>query len=92
MVKFNTANLKKAVSLSPMVDFAGEVEVNDAMYNYETCSEGVVVLDILIGDAIELSDINRFTKLLQDIWPGAFIQIGIYNEKPALFIYESRSL
>lgn len=92
MVKFNTANLRKAVSLSRINDYADKIEVVDVTNGGDTYYEGVVTLNVGTEDALELRDIIQFNGLLRDVWQEAFIQIGIQDKKATLFIYETREL
>ena len=92
MVTFNTSNLKKVVSLARLDDYVGKVEVKMAKYDGNQYLEGVILLNIPTGDAMELRVLTRFNELLRNVWQSSFIQIGTRNRKPALFIYEQRGL
>jgi hypothetical protein len=89
MVVFNTANLRKVVSLSQINPYADKIEVKDATYDGDTYLEGMVSLN---GDAMMFGHLKHFEQLLKDVWPKTFIQIGACNKKPVLFVYDSMDL
>ena len=96
MQEFNTANLKKAVSLSVLtktdVDLS-KITVKNATYHGDTYPEGVIPLKAGAKHAIALKAINQLDDLLNTIWRRRIdIQIGVKNHKPVLFVYEDGGL
>ena len=92
MQHFTTANLKKAVSLSRMtktdVDLS-KITVKDATYDGDTYPEGIIPLNAGGKNAIDLKAINRLDDLLNMVWANQiFIQIGVKNHKPVLYVYQ----
>lgn len=92
MKHFNTANLKKAVSLSRLtktdVDLS-KITVKDAAYDGCTYPEGVIPLNAGTNHAIDLRAIKQLDDLLNMIWPHEIlVQVGVKNHKPVLFVYQ----
>lgn len=92
MQEFNTANLKKAVSLSSMtkidVDLS-RITVKNVTYSGDTYPEGVIPLNARTDHAVDLKMINRLDDLLNMIWPRQIlIQVGVKNRMPVLFVYQ----
>ena len=92
MQHFNTANLKKAVSLSMLtktdVDLS-KITVKDVTYSGDRYPEGVIPLKAGTDHAVNLSTIKRLDDLLNMIWPHQIlVQIGVKNRMPVLFVYQ----
>ncbi len=92
MQQFNTANLKKAVSLSSLtkvdVDLS-TIAVRNVTYSGDTYPEGIIRLNARADHAIDLRTIKRLDDLLNMIWPNEIlVQVGVRNHKPVLFVYQ----